>query len=173
MRARANCSLRELGCERSRSRATWHRDSNVDLLDAQLEHVRFVVVLPRTCECDALRDSTNQVKKWGASELRVDTRAWALLICRADRPNLGWRWVMGWVMVDARTKKRVGELAGRRHTDRSQSYLCAVRRSVDHRVARGVFETSAFVRREVGPSANSAPEARLCRVSHAVGQEGW
>lgn len=76
----------------------------------------------------ATRSGIARIKspKWGASEPRVDTRAWALLICRADRPNLGWRWVVGWVMVDARTKKRVGELAGRRHTNRSESYLCAV-----------------------------------------------
>ena len=39
----------------------------------------------------ATRSGIARIKspKWGASEPRVDTRAWALLICRADRPNLG------------------------------------------------------------------------------------
>ena len=55
----------------------------------------------------------------------ADKRACLAVMGGVHRRQSRWGWVVGWVLVDVRTKKEVGELARRPHADGHVPYLCA------------------------------------------------
>ena len=112
------------------------------LLDVQLEHVRIVVVIPRTCECDVLRDCTNQVSEVGRERAARRHARVGLgdLSGRQAQFGVG----LGGGLGDGRRahEKKGG---GTRRSSPHGSIAIVPVRIADDRVARGGVETLTIV----------------------------
>ena len=134
------------GTERDRGHARhdteWDDNSNVDLLDAQLEHVRFVVVLLRTCECDALGDCTNQVAQVGRERAARRHARVGLADLSGRQAQFGVE-VGGGLGDGRRAHEKKG--GGTRRSSPHESIGIVPVRSADDGVARGEVETLTIV----------------------------